>query len=171
MQKVIVVSGLPGSGKSKLAEGISRELSLPIFSIDPIEAAMWRSGIAKEATGIAAYEVVAALAIEHLSLGQSVVIDAVSPVEAARDMWRKVASDKQAQLVVIEVICSDEQTHKQRIENRVRNIAGMPEISWERVQQRKREFEPWQDKHLTLDSLNEPEALIETALAYIRKPE
>src|SRR5205814_5196035 len=37
---LIVLSGLPGSGKTVLAEGLSRALSLPMFSIDPIEAAM-----------------------------------------------------------------------------------------------------------------------------------
>ena len=53
-QKLIVVSGLPGSGKSTVADGLSRALSIPVFSIDPIEAAMWRGGLAKSATGIAA---------------------------------------------------------------------------------------------------------------------
>ena len=61
-QKLIVLSGLPGSGKSTLAEGLSRKLSVPVFSVDPIEAAMWRSGLAKAQTGIAAYDVAIALA-------------------------------------------------------------------------------------------------------------
>jgi predicted kinase len=81
-QKLIVLSGLPGSGKSMLAEGLSRALSLPVFSVDPIEAAMWRSGLVKVQTGIAAYDVAIALADEHLRLGHSVIVDAVNPVEA-----------------------------------------------------------------------------------------
>jgi hypothetical protein len=40
-----------------------------VFSIDPIEAAMWRSGLAKRSTGIAAYDVAIALADEHLRIG------------------------------------------------------------------------------------------------------
>jgi predicted kinase len=84
VQKLIVLSGLPGSGKSALAEGLSRILSMPVFSVDPIEAAMWRGGLAKAQTGIAAYGVAISLADEHLRLGHSVVIDAVNPVEASR---------------------------------------------------------------------------------------
>lgn len=152
-----------------VAEGLSRELLLPIFSIDPIEAAMWRGGLDKSTTGVAAYEVACALADEHLKLQHSVVVDAVSPVEKARDMWRKVAAKNNAQLIIIEVICSDEHVHKQRIEKRVRNIAGMAEITWERVQERKREFESWQDEHLTLDSIEKPEILINKAVAYVQK--
>jgi predicted kinase len=41
-QILIVLSGLPGSGKSTLADGLSRALSMPVFSVDPIEPAMWR---------------------------------------------------------------------------------------------------------------------------------
>src|SRR5258708_20660163 len=76
---LIVLSGLPGSGKSALAESLSRALSVPIFSIDPIEAAMWRAGLAKTETGVAAYEVAQALADDHLRLRHSVIVDAVNP--------------------------------------------------------------------------------------------
>ena len=49
---LIVLSGLPGSGKTVLAESLSRALSVPIFSVDPIEAAMWRAGIEKTVTDV-----------------------------------------------------------------------------------------------------------------------
>lgn len=38
---LIVTSGLPGTGKSAVAERLSAALSAPVVSIDPIEAAMW----------------------------------------------------------------------------------------------------------------------------------
>lgn len=167
MQNLIVVSGLPGAGKSTVAESLSRELSLPLLSIDPIEAAMWRGGISKDATGVAAYKVVATLADEHLKLGHSVILDTVSPVEAARKMWRKVAKTNKARLLIIEVTCSDEKIHQDRIKKRVRNIKGMPEVNWERVIQRKQEFEPWRDERLVLDSIEEQGVLEQKALNYI----
>src|ERR1700738_3554635 len=92
-QILIVLSGLPGSGKSTLAEGLSRALSVPVFSVDPIEAGMRRSGLAEAAqTGIAAYYVAQTLADEHLRLGHSVIIDALNPVEAPRAAWRSLAA-------------------------------------------------------------------------------
>jgi adenylate kinase family enzyme len=51
-QKLIVLAGLPGSGKSKLAEALSRHFSLPLFSADPIEAAMWRGEGAWKLSGL-----------------------------------------------------------------------------------------------------------------------
>ena len=137
-QQLIVLAGLPGSGKSTVAEGLSRELSAPLFSVDPIEAAMWRGGLAKAETGIAAYGVAVALADEHLRLGHSVIVDAVNPVEAPRAAWRGLATKYRADLRIIECVCVDETVHRRRIESRIRNIDGMPEVTWARVLRRER---------------------------------
>jgi predicted kinase len=167
--KLIVVAGLPGSGKSTVAEALSRVLSLPVFSIDPIEAAMWRGGLAKAETGVAAYEVAIALAGEHLRLGHSVIVDAVNPIEAPRAAWRDLAATHRADLRIIECVCSDETVHRQRIEARVRNIAGMPEVTWDRVLQRRSEYEPWTNQRLVLDtSIDGPKLLLPKVLDYLR---
>ena len=166
---LIVLSGLPGSGKSTVAEGLSRTLSIPLFSIDPIEAAMWRGGLSKDQTGIAAYDVAIALADEHLRLGHSVIVDAVNPIEAPRAAWRSLAAKHRAEMKIIECVCGDETVHRQRIEARVRNIAGMPEVTWARVQRRQAEYEAWTDARLTLDtSAKSAEQLITEALNYLR---
>ncbi|MHA7856471.1 MAG: AAA family ATPase [Henriciella sp.] len=168
-QRLITVSGLPGCGKSTVAEGLSRALAVPVFSIDPIEAAMWRSGLSPSETGIAAYRVAEAMAAENLAQGLSVIIDAVNPVEEARAMWRALAERGQVALKSVEVICFDEAVHKRRIEARIRNIDGMPEISWDRVLERKAEYEARTDERLILDaSESTPEQLIQLAAEYVQ---
>ena len=167
-QKLVILAGLPGSGKSTLAEGLSRHFSLPLFSIDPIEAAMWRGGLHRDHTGIAAYVVAQALAEEHLRLGHSVVIDAVNPVEEPRAAWRQLASRYNADLKIIECVCVDEATHRRRIEARIRGIEGMREVTWARVEQRRTGYEPWTDPRLTLDtSAHPPERLLVAAIEYL----
>jgi predicted kinase len=142
---------------------------MPVFSIDPIEAAMWRNGLDKKQTGIAAYEVAAALADEQLRLGHSVIIDAVNPVEAPRAGWRALAAKYRADLKIIECICANEATHRRRIEARRRNIDGMPEIPWSRVLERRAEYEPWTDERLTLDtSIGTSEKMLDDVLDYLR---
>ena len=164
---LIVLSGLPGSGKSTLALDLSLALAITIFSVDPIEAEMVRAGLAKAQTGIAAYEVAQSLADEHLKLGHSVIIDAVNPVEAPRAIWRKLAATHRATLKIIECVCTDETIHRQRIEARVRNIAGLPEVTWARVLERRAEYEAWVDPRLVLDtSRASPEQLLAKALDY-----
>jgi predicted kinase len=166
---LIVLSGLPASGKSVLAESLSRALSVTIVSIDPIEAAMWRAGLAKTQTGVAAYEVAQALADEHLRLRHSVIVDAVNPVEAPRAAWRNLAAKHRVSLKIIECVCADEALLRQRIEARSRNIAGMPEVTWTRLLQRRAEYEPWIDPRLVLDtSRTAPAQLLAQALNYVR---
>jgi adenylate kinase family enzyme len=66
--KIIVVSGLPGSGKSTVAEGIAEQLMVPILSVDPIESSIIRSGITQSfETGLAAYLVAETLAAEQFN--------------------------------------------------------------------------------------------------------
>jgi len=86
---LIVLSGLPGSGKSTIAELLAKRLRLPLFSVDPIESAIVKAGIAKSfETGLAAYLVAATLADEQLKLGSSVIIDAANAEEEGKDVWR-----------------------------------------------------------------------------------
>jgi hypothetical protein len=95
---LIVMAGLPGSGKSAVAEAVGRALKLPVLSVDPIEAAMCRAGIERtQPIGLAAYVVAEAVAGDILALGQSVVVDAVNAVEPARQMWRELAKTDQTE--------------------------------------------------------------------------
>ena len=53
---LIVLSGLPGTGKSAVADGIARALRLPVLSVDPLESAILQAGIPPSfETGLAAY--------------------------------------------------------------------------------------------------------------------
>lgn len=165
--KIIVVSGLPGAGKSTLAESISQELGLPIFSVDPIESAIIKSGIKKSfETGLAAYLVAETLASEQLKLGLSVIIDAVSPIRESRDMWDNLADKHNAKLIIIECVL-DSELHKKRIEARVRNMHGIPEVTWEDVENRRKEYLEWEEPRLVLDTSNDGIKNLNKALEYI----
>jgi predicted kinase len=167
-QKIIIVCGLPGTGKSTLAEGITRELKVPVFSVDPIESALLKSGINKSIeTGLAAYLVAEKLADEQLQLGMSVVLDSVSAAEEAKRMWRALASKHKVELVIIECICSDSNLHKSRIEQRVRVLHGIPEVTWEDVLERKTEYIQWVEQHEILDGVNNAQDNLRHAIQYI----
>jgi predicted kinase/ketosteroid isomerase-like protein len=167
--KLILMSGLPGSGKSTLAEAVAQKLQLPIFSVDPIESAIIKSGIEKSfETGYAAYLVAETLAIEQFRLGSSVVIDAVNAEEEAKNVWRELAKKQDALLIIIECALSDKELHKKRIEARTRNLHGIPEITWERVEDRRKAYTAWKEPTLQIDTLNDLQANVEKTLQYIQ---
>jgi predicted kinase len=165
--KLIIIAGLPGSGKSTIAESLAEKLSVPLFSVDPIESSIIQSGLQRSfATGLAAYIVAETLASEQLKHGLSVIIDAVNPVQEARDMWHNLAQTQHATLIIIECALESE-LHKQRIEARIRNMQGIPEVTWEDVENCRKMYLPWKEERLVLDTGKAHEKNVGKALDYI----
>lgn len=164
---VIIIVGLPGVGKSTVAEGLAEELAFPLFSVDPIESSIIKSGAERSfQTGLAAYLVAEALASENLKLGLSVITDSVSAVKEARKIWCDLSKKHHARLIIIECVL-DSDSHKKRVESRVRNIHGIPELTWNDVEDRRKIYVPWEEERLVLDTAGNAEENLERALKYI----
>jgi predicted kinase len=167
--QLIILSGLPGTGKSALAEVIAEPLGLPVFSVDPIEAALLASGIEHGFTsGLAAYNVCVTLAQNQLLRGRGVIIDAVNGVEPAKEMWRRLARALGLPLTVLECICSDPGHHRTRLTRRKRGL-GLPEPSWRDVERRKAEWVPWKEPVLVVDAMDALTVNAGRALRWIRR--
>lgn len=164
------MSGLPGSGKSTLAEKIAQSLELPILSVDPIESAIIKSGFTKSfETGYAAYVVAETLASEQIKLGNSVVIDAVNAEDEAKQVWIDCAKHLEVPLIVFECVMNDVALHRKRLETRVRGLHGFDEISWERVEERRKAYTPWQRNILTIEMSNNIDDNLRAALGFIER--
>jgi predicted kinase len=165
---LIVMAGLPASGKSTLAGDLGQALTCAVLGVDQAEAAMWRAGVSPSGpTHHAAYLVVAALAAEQVALGHDVIVDAVNGPEEARAQWRDLASQTGAELRFIVVECGDDRVYRDRVEHRTRQIEGFPEPTWDGVLRRRAGFPPWTGERLTIDSVNSRAANLRAALAYL----
>lgn len=168
--KLIAMSGLPGVGKSTLAEKIAIELMIPIFSIDPIESAIIKAGIAKSfETGYAAYLVAEKLAEEQIKLGNSVVIDAANVEKEGQQIWLTCAKRLEMPLIVINCVFKDESKHRSRLEARVRNLHGFDEVTWEQVVERRKVHAPWKIDVITLEMNDDPSINLRSALDFIAR--
>ena len=113
---LVAMAGLPGTGKTAIAELLGARLSKPVVSVDPIEAAILRAGIdADQPTGLAAYLVAEALAENVLRAGHGVIVDAVNAVDPAREQWVNLAARTGEKLKFVEVVCSDTDVHRARL--------------------------------------------------------
>lgn len=165
---LVVMAGLPGTGKSVVAYGLGARFQAPVLSVDPVEAAMLRAGVdPAEPIGLAAYVVVEAIALDLIELGQSVIVDAVNSVEPARRMWRRLAASTGQPMRVLEVVCSDPDVHRARLAERDRGERAAREPTWDEIEQRRQEYHPWHEPTLVLDSVYPLDQLLDRAAAYL----
>lgn len=162
---LIAMAGLPGTGKSALARALSDRLKYPVVAVDSIEAAMWRSGVggpgrADVPTGVSSFVIAEAIAADVLRLGIGVIADAVNDSNAARRQWIDLATRQGVALRFVEVVCSDPELHRYRLETRVRDLKGYREPTWHDVVNRR--YEPFTCPHLTVDTARplDPDAVI-----------
>ncbi|MEM7113898.1 MAG: AAA family ATPase [Chloroflexota bacterium] len=165
--KLIIFSGLPGTGKSSIAEAVGRQLQIPVFAKDWLESALRRSGF-QENTGYAGYELLTTLAERQLRLGQSAILDSVASITAVRQKWRTLVQTHDADWCVIESVCSDIPLHQARLANRQRHIPDWAELSWEEVERVRGYFVPWDEERLILDAKRPLAENIASALHYIQ---
>ncbi len=168
--KLIAFSGLPGAGKSSLAEAVGRQLQIPVFAKDWLESTLVGAGLVSDnrdkQLGFSGYELLNVLAERQLKLGQSVILDSVAPTLTIRDRWISLAREYQAEWLVIECVCSDEQLHRTRLQKRERKIPNWYEIEWSDVQRIKKYYAAWNEPRLILDSINSLEKNLSSAINY-----
>jgi predicted kinase len=148
--RLIVLGGLPGTGKSTIALRVSRRLRASWLRVDAIEQAMRRSLGLGEDVGEAGYAVAYAIAEANLALGHNIIADCVNPLALTRSAWRDVATRAAAQIVEVELRCTDSTEHRRRVEQRTSDIEDLALPDWPAVAARR--YEPWPEPHLVIDT-------------------
>ncbi len=162
---LIAFGGLPGVGKSTLALSLSRRIGAVNLRIDTIEQAMRNVGFS--VSGPEGYLAARDLAEDNLRIGHTVVVDSVNPLAITRDYWRETAARITVQLVEIEVICSDEREHRERVESRFADVPGLALPTWQQVLDR--DYEPWATAHVVDTAGRTPEEALPQVEAIVRQ--
>lgn len=153
---LVVIGGLPATGKSTIAAALAAKAATPYFRVDRIEQAIVAWSTLSHPVGPVGYAVAHQLALEQLQLGLDVIVECVNPIALTRDAWPGTAAGAGGALVEVEITCSDQAEHRRRVENRASDVDGLVKPTWAEVVER--EYEPWSRTPLTVDTTATPVA-------------
>ncbi|AXF09977.1 adenylyl-sulfate kinase [Paraburkholderia graminis] len=147
---LIAFAGLPGTGKTTVAQALARKLAAVYLRIDTFEQAFIKSAGGQFAIGPAGYMAAYAVAADNLRLGLTVIADSVNALHVTRRAWTDVALQAGAPALQVEIVCSDVLTHRQRVEGRRADIPDHMLPNWKSVLER--QYDPWNCERLVVDT-------------------
>jgi predicted kinase len=144
----IVIAGPQATGKTTLALALGRALGIPVFSRDPVIAALlaarprWVRRWLRGPAAAAGLRIQTALLSRQLAQGQSAIVECVAPL-TVRAEWRRLTTAAGGRYFAVECVCPDPAVHQARLAGRVspQRPAGRG-MNWREVQTTMRLYRP-----------------------------
>ena len=163
---LFIISGLPASGKSTLSKLIAKKYNAFYLRVDTIEQGL--KDLCNYNVQGEGYRLSYHIAADNLKIGHNVVADSCNPINLTRREWENVAKSNNSIFINIEIICSDKDEHRKRIETRISEIEGLKLPDWNDVENR--EYHQWESDRIVIDTANKTvEMCIEELENKIRK--
>ena len=165
MKTLVIFSGLPGTGKSTLANKLARELHWPLLCIDDV------IGEVPENAGIPFWDSIVQILLRltevQLELGLSVIVESVF-MNMDRNHAQELARKYNARFLPIYIYISDDKVWKQRVTSRYDEMNNKDVATWERIQHQRERFRDWEpDTALFIDSVDPVDQNYETIFNFV----
>lgn len=162
---VIIVAGLPGSGKSYFAVRLAEKLNAEYISSDGVRKEMFKQRTYSSGEKLNVYDEMILRMKAALDLNKHVILDATFFKEALRKKFL-LALPAGIKIYFIEVV-----TTESLIRTRLQQPRPDSEADLSVYELIRNEWQPLPEQHLTLQSTNDNiEAMLQQALLFIQYP-
>jgi predicted kinase len=156
---LLLITGLPGTGKSTTADQAAELLRAPVLAHDWAMSGLRPYQELQQALDSmmpaghqpVGWSILLALARAQIRRGSSVVLDGVARPEAI-DRCRTVAAEEGALFLVVLTECVDHSIHRSRIERRQRSIPDWYELDWDHVRRSRAKWDRPESADLILQA-------------------
>ncbi len=168
--RLILMVGLPGTGKSTLARRLAALLPAPIVESDRVRRVLfkWPRHTLNESRRV--HQVCRAM-IEHLlRQGSSAIFDATNLLEAHRTLIYQIADRLRVPLVIL-LVTAPPEVVRDRLEGRGRrrDPEDASEATWPVYERMRRQMEPIARPYLEVDTSQDLETLLPQLVRAIRQ--
>ncbi len=167
---ILVLTGLPGTGKSTLGLRTASLLGAPLFSGDALMSAL--EPIAGQLSALDPDEYAAvcnglllSLATGQLNAGQDAVIDSIIANDVLRN-WSDRFTGRST-FRVVECVVADQSLHQRRLTERPHDLNDWHEVPWNAVARLASRLGPWTVDRLVIDASSALEVNVTSILNYL----
>lgn len=160
---LVLVSGLPGTGKTRISAELASRLDAVHISSDAIRMEMLEKRTYSEEEKALVYSEMLSRVSRSLSEGRNVVADATFYKEGLRRKMKEAAENAGADFFLVECILGEE-TLKKRISSR---RGGKSEAKYAEYLIVKKAFEPFTEERITIDTSLPARESVENILRHV----
>ncbi len=165
---LILMSGLPGSGKSYLSERLAVELSAVVIESDRVRKALFPQPTYSARESAVVHRTCQQTMRWLLSEGVRVIFDATNLVEFQREILYHLAERSGAKLLIIRVVAPEE-VIRERLVRRSADAQSASDADWRIYQRMSGREQTIRRPHLCIDTSEDIDAAVRKLVRAVRR--
>ena len=165
---LIVVSGLPGTGKSYFCRRLAERLASIILESDAFRRVLFPSPSYSLAESGRLFKAVHRLIKELLGKGVSVILDATNLLERYREYLYSIAERLEVKLILVRIEAPSSVV-RERLRARLENTEESSDADWEVYQKMKHSVDKITRKHYAVDSSRDITPVLDKIMREVRR--
>lgn len=165
---LLLLSGLPGTGKSFLARRLAEALPFVIIESDVVRKILFPQPLYTAQESRWVHRTCHALMAKLLKRGVRVIYDATNLIEYHRELVYRIAQKAGARLVIVKTVAREE-VAQERLRARQEEARELSDADWRVYRRMASRQEQVSHPHLVIDTSEDLEEAVAKVLRFIRR--